>query len=569
MYKFFAVIFVAAMTFGFAYTALAAESIPVYLTDVTINQDSSISVVETISYDFSDSSNRHGIFRNIPYKYKARGGTFKLRISDIKVTNESGVEIPYTDSRSGGDLIVKIGDPDVVVSGIVTYKISYTVNRAINYFEDHDELYWNAIGTDWEVPIGKAQAIIRAPSNITQIACFTGSAGSDKKNCSIAGGNTQVVTINSTQQLNPFEGLTIVAGMSAGTVTKPTTAQKVWDIFLDNGILLLPVIVFLIMLWLWNKYGKDPKRKNAVVAQYESPDKMSALYLGTLAYNITTDKDIAAEVVYLAAHGFLTITRLETEKLIVFKGVDYEFNKITTADSSTLAPQTRFLLDNIFKDNKTTVKLSDLKNDVAFGATLIKIKANVLKELVAKKYYVANPSTVKGMWIAIGVIGGAVIAFILGNLIGYLGAISAIVSGLIIVIFAFIMPSRTQKGTEAAALIAGLERYLSVAEKDRLEFHNAPEKNPQQFELLLPFAIALGVEAAWAAQFKDLTKAPQWYNDSSNSAFNAAMFSTSMNNFSDSMKSASRAVTTASSGGSGFSGGFSGGGGGGGGGGSW
>jgi uncharacterized membrane protein len=102
-----------------------------------------------------------------------------------------------------------------------------------------------------------------------------------------------------------------------------------------------------------------------------------------------------------------------------------------------------------------------------------------------------------------------------------------------------------------------------------LQFHNAPEKNPQHFEALLPFAVALGVEGAWANQFKDLSKAPSWYHDSSGSAFNAAMFSHSMSDFSGSVQSVASSVTSASSGGSGFSGGGAGGGGGGGGGGSW
>jgi hypothetical protein len=48
----------------------AMESIPSYQSDITIGQDSSMRVVETIVYDF-DTTEHHGILRNIPYKYKA------------------------------------------------------------------------------------------------------------------------------------------------------------------------------------------------------------------------------------------------------------------------------------------------------------------------------------------------------------------------------------------------------------------------------------------------------------------------------------------------------------------
>jgi uncharacterized membrane protein YgcG len=550
--------------------AQTAESISSYSTDITINTDSSLNVIETISYDFG-SLERHGIFRNIPYKYKARGGTYKLRLSDFAVKDETGADIPFENSKAGGDVVLKIGDPDQTVTGAHIYKIYYTVKRAINYFDDHDELYWNAVGTGWSVPIAKGEAIVRAPAAVTQMTCYTGIEGSTEKNCSIIGGNTQIVNFTTSKPLEAGEGLTVVAGFPAGTISKPTIAQKLWDIFTDNGILLLPILVLGIMLYLWNKYGKDAKRKNSIVAQYEAPDKMSALYVGTLLHNGTKNNDIAAEIIYLAAHGFLNIKRIETQKMWLFKGVDYEFTKLDKS-TSELSEQTRLLLEKLFGGSQTA-KLSELKTDRIFGAALMKIKADTLKELVKDGYYKANPNTVKALWLGLAIVATVGLSVVLGNLIGYLGVIAVILSGLIVAGFAFIMPARTQKGADTVAHIKGLEEYLTVAEKDRLNFHNAPPKtiqqSPQHFELLLPFAIALGVEAAWAAQFKDLTNAPSWYNDSSGSAFNSVMFANSMNHFSESVESTARAVTTSSSGGSGFSGGGSGGGGGGGGGGSW
>ncbi len=554
--------------FVFTANAQAEENISSYLTDITINQDSSINVVETITYDFGEDQ-RHGIFRDIPYKYKARGGTFKLRISDVSVKNEKEADINFEKSTSGGEVHLKIGDADEYVTGQNTYKISYTVKRAVNYFDTHDELYWNAIGTGWTVPIIKGEAIIRGPEAITQTECFTGAPGSNEKRCTISGGNTNIVTIGSIDSIAAGEGLTVVVGMRAGALEQPTTAQKFWDIFIDNGILLLPFLVFLIMYFLWYKYGRDAKNKNSIVAQYDAPDNLSAMYAGSLIHNNTTDKDIAAEVIWLAAHGYITIQRIETKKMLVFKGQDYEFFR-TDKTPNGLPAQTAALLYDLFTGGKTTSKLSELKTDRTFGSSLVKIKSEVMKELVKSNYYKANPTTVMALWFGLGLLGTFLTAMLLGNLIGFLGVLSAIVSGAIVIGFSFIMPARTQKGADAAAHIKGLEQYLTVAEKDRLNFHNAPEKSPQVFEMLLPFAIALGVERAWASQFQDLNKAPSWYNDSTGAAFNAGFFAGSMNHFSDSMQSTAKsAMATSAGGGSGFSGGGSGGGGGGGGGGSW
>jgi uncharacterized membrane protein len=133
------------------------------------------------------------------------------------------------------------------------------------------------------------------------------------------------------------------------------------------------------------------------------------------------------------------------------------------------------------------------------------------------------------------------------------------------------MPRRTKKGAIALEQILGLQLYLETAEKDRINFHNAPEKNPERFEKLLPYAMALGVEKAWAKQFEGIyNESPQWYE--STEPFAVGAFANDMHSFNNVASSAmSSQPSSAASGSSGFSsgGGFSGGGFGGGGGGSW
>ena len=109
-----------------------------------------------------------------------------------------------------------------------------------------------------------------------------------------------------------------------------------------------------------------------------------------------------------------------------------------------------------------------------------------------------------------------------------------------------------------------------MAEKERIKFHNAPEKTPQLFEKHLPYAMVLGVEKKWAKQFENIyTAPPSWY-EGDFAAFNAVIFVNSLNSFDSHSRSAlATSPSSAASGGSGFSGGSSGGGFGGGGGGSW
>ena len=49
--------------------------------------------------------------------------------------------------------------------------------------------------------------------------------------------------------------------------------------------------------------------------------------------------------------------------------------------------------------------------------------------------------------------------------------------------------------------IEGFRQYLGVAEEDRLNALNPPDKTPELFERFLPYAIALDVENCWAKRF--------------------------------------------------------------------
>ena len=48
----------------------------------------------------------------------------------------------------------------------------------MNGFADHDELFWNAIGDQWEQSIGEMNVRVSGPEPITRVACFQGTFGS-------------------------------------------------------------------------------------------------------------------------------------------------------------------------------------------------------------------------------------------------------------------------------------------------------------------------------------------------------------------------------------------------------
>ena len=301
----------------FAPSVFAAEQTSQFDATIQIRSDAAIEVTESIAYDFGNEQ-RHGIFRDIPISYKARGGNFSLRISDISVVDEIGKPYQFTTSFPGSNVQLKIGDPDVLITARHVYVIKYTIKRAMNYFKDHDELYWNVTGNDWHVGILGASVNIILPKTIDsqtiQTDCFAGVFGSTKKCRDIQKKPFQTDRVLFDHSpLNPGEGLTIVLGIPKGVVDQPSAWASAMETARDNWVVVVPVLVFAICFYLWYKRGRDPKGRGVIIAQYEAPDDLSPAEVGTIVDEKAQNKDITAEIIFLATKGYLKIRQIETK----------------------------------------------------------------------------------------------------------------------------------------------------------------------------------------------------------------------------------------------------------------
>jgi hypothetical protein len=127
-----------------------AEVIRSFDSVVRLNKDTSMDVTETIVMDF-EGAQRRGIYRKIPVRYDRYGGNYSIYLKLLSVTDEKGQARPHVTSSDWGNFEVKIGDPDVYVTGVHTYRIRYMVRRAVNFFNNAPEVYWNATGNEWPV----------------------------------------------------------------------------------------------------------------------------------------------------------------------------------------------------------------------------------------------------------------------------------------------------------------------------------------------------------------------------------------------------------------------------------
>lgn len=548
--------------------------------EITVNQDTTVNVKETISVDFGILS-KHGIFRTIPVRYKDElNNNLNIRFELLSVNDSLGKDLQVEETQQGSNLQLKIGDPDVLVSGKNTYIISYSVRRVITTPQEQAELYWNATGDDWPVPILATKVTVNVPdSSLLNTICFTGVAGSTAKNCAIKKtGSEATIT---TGELFPSEGLTFAATIDKEGLIFPSSTQKLFWFLADNWIYLTPIFVFFFMLNLYFKKGRDRQFKNIIsesgeeivplfsklnpVMAFAPPKDLSPGEVGTLVDEHVHQRDITAIVIDLARRGFYKIK--EEQKGKIFKKSEFIFT-LTSKDERGLKPFEKSVLDMLFSEDRTiTANLNKLHKNAY--KHLAEIKTGLYENLTENGYFAGNPQKVLALYLVLGIaiiFAGMFIAPWVALFTSLGGAYFAfIASGLIIIAFSFFMPARTAKGRKALEQIVGLKEYLRVgAWRQKIyEKHNF-------FEEALAFTIVFGMTDKFIKAFKDADiKNLDWYHSSG--TINAIAFNSSLNSIGSSVvaSAAATAPRSASSGGSGFSGGGGGGGFGGGGGGSW
>ncbi|MGB4834221.1 MAG: DUF2207 domain-containing protein, partial [Candidatus Moraniibacteriota bacterium] len=279
----------------------ATERIERFESDIVIASDGTIAVTETIRYAFG-LAEKHGIYRDIPVKYVTSLGTrTALDITVERVTDETGKTLTYEESHSGGNLRIQIGDADRLITGTHTYVIRYRVAGALAFYQDFDELYWNATGNDWEVAIATALVTVRTETRTSgwRTACYVGVHGSTER-CDQVASRSEAMNlyrVEWNEALSPGSGITIAIGFDKGYAAKPTWWERIAAFFKNNPLILLPFVVFGYMFRRWYREGRDPKGRETIVPEYDVPEDLSPLHIAAFLDGRLTGKEIPAAII--------------------------------------------------------------------------------------------------------------------------------------------------------------------------------------------------------------------------------------------------------------------------------
>lgn len=502
-------------TLFFIAPSAATEQILSYDSDIAIQADGSLDVTERITVRAEGSNIRRGIYRDFPTRYKDRYGNNVVVDFDMIDVTRNGAQEPWFTEKMSNGVRVNTGNDDFLpVPADYTYVIHYRTTRQMGFFPDHDELYWNAIGTGWMFPIMAGTVEVRLPSPVPiadmRAEGFTGAQG--------AHGDAFIATLPApgvahwrlTRMLAPMEGLTTVLSFPKGLIAVPTRSQKVGWFLKDNRGVLVALLGLLVLtaycLTRWRKVGRDP-RPGVIITRYDPPEGHSPAglrYVDRMGYDT---RCFSSDLLDMAVDGDVRILR---DKHLIKDTWKLQRLHDKPADDTLQAapvPAQQALLKGLFP-GKTDVL--ELKNTNASTMQLAQLAhTSALKNRYEPDYFKRNGGNIGiALLIAAATI---VLALLVGRGGGVLVIILiALVMLPILITFGILIKAPSPTGRKLMDYTEGLKLYLSVAERDELasmpgptgsDREAPPPLDADRYQRLLPYAVALEVEDAWTNKF--------------------------------------------------------------------
>jgi uncharacterized membrane protein YgcG len=603
---------------GLASPASAApgDEVKSFQIDYTVTPDGVLQVKETIAYSFG-SSGRHGIYRDLVIREPWRDNDSKdqeYQVSNIAVDSPTGAADEFTTetTKSNHDryqtLRIKIGSANETIRGYdATYVITYDVRGALRHFDDHSELYWDATGISWEAVLNQVNVNVTVPEGVTEVECFTGSAGStqDCPQQTVSGRKG----VFGASDLPRGEQMTIVAGIKPGVVSNDTPIVVDAPSWMERNGVTAPslitsaaatVIAIVSAVLYWKNGSRDQRfaglppgtfPPDGMVAQPVkddlaedqipvafSPPRIPVAEGGLLIDAKASTTETAATLIDLAVRGGVRIENTGDSQ-----------SAVLVNPSAATAPHEQMLVSGLFPSLQPGESVV-LRRGAVGDHTMRRAHDGMIKALRdqvrQRQWYLRMPRqfgvTANGCaclsMVAIGAVGIGLMGTIAGAATGGLGravVVAVPVIAMIVALGTWIAKrargQRNPAGRAVADQLIGFRTYLATAEAEQLRF----EEGEDIFSKYLPWAIAFGLADRWQQVCAQLVAAgrippdPYWYSGPSyyTSGWTAGALSSSVASTFDPPPTPSSSSGGGSS--SGFSGGSSGGGGGGGGGGSW
>ena len=344
--------------------SLIAEAIKKYDVSIQINKNGTLTINETIDYDFGDKLDKHGIIRRIPLRSKKSG--IDIYKSHVKMNSvkRNGEPEKYKTKKSSGEIAYKIGSEDKYVdSGVSKYEFNYTMYNAVFEKDGIYQVYFNPIGQFWKVPIESGDVNISFENNepigeneIQQLKVFTGKYGETGENYTIVQ-KSGIIKIKTNEVLEPLNGMTFRLNLKTDKIN-PTWLDKLKVLYYAvplvavGSVVILVLFIYGFVTWL---LFRPVSLRKAIVPEFNIPKDISPMYAGYIKGVKKPKEILTIGMLSLLSKGYVTAEDNEGNgKNVKYRLVaNTEGNPELSIEEATLLNALSDDEENIFKNDKS------------------------------------------------------------------------------------------------------------------------------------------------------------------------------------------------------------------------
>jgi len=541
----FSIIFAFFTLFFLSTKSLIAERITNYEVTVQMNKNGTLTVNEVIDYEF-DGAAKHGIYRDIPLRSKKNGVDIYKSYIKMNSIKRNGISEEYSTQLFDEGIRYKVGSAKKFVEkGVNKYEFNYMIYNAVFEKNGIYQVYFNAIGQFWKVPIEKAIVNIKfgngkpvTENEIKQLDIFTGEYGQSGKDY-ISNLNNGTIEIKTNKVLQAYNGLSFRLNLKTDNIS-PTFGDKLQTLYYAHPLIVAgPIIIIFLAIYgfvTWYIFGRDVGKK-AIVPEFNIPKDISAMYAAYINGVREPKEILTIGVLSLLSKGYVEADdeegngrnvkytlpnsrrskpELAEEEKIVFNALSstgYIFKKersLYNASNKILKSFEKEYKKKVYRDNSIfniafivgiiivfmvsatasggTAGVSDSSLGVVsliMIASFFGIILNMIFSII-KNIYGNNSTFLK-------IIKWMVILFI--SVI--YGVLNFIVIGIIMAmytVYSKIIGRYTTDGMRKKEYLDGMKMYIKTAEANQIMKFNDVDELVAYFKVILPYAVALGVK---------------------------------------------------------------------------
>ena len=381
------------------------DRIASFESDVTLRKDSTVEVREEFVAHSEGNYFRYGMVRDLPIDSEARwdrslvGDYTKdtgIRVKILEVS-EDGAPVSYEQGSDSAYEQVRIAPWEPLAPGDHRFIVRYEADGVTQFLAGRDQLYWNAVGHYWRLPVDEAVVRLHlppeVPAGVVNVQAYAGGRGANLGTVGHFGGKQVEPSAIADgfefrmTNLGIAQSVSVSLDWPKGFLMPPALGPLAHD----GWLLIAPTLLLLYYLVVWVALGREPQR-GTIAIQYQPPQGLSPAAMRYIRTTGCDGRTLAATIAQLAARGCIGI-----EPLTGNQSGKYKVTRLSIDPKGLqppLAAEEMTVFFALFDDGPTV--LLDPRNGNPLNRYLMQINIELQRKL-SNLYFTRN-----ARWLALG-----------------------------------------------------------------------------------------------------------------------------------------------------------------------